>query len=80
MNDNGEAYVGHMEKSGNCSSYNLKNLINEPARFKNMENPGCIDLVLTNKFSSFQQSSVMETDLSDFHRLTITIMNTNIQK
>ena len=52
----------------------MKNLINEPTCFKNMDNPSCIDLVLTDK------SSVIQTGLSDFHRLTITIMNTNLQK
>ena len=59
-----------------CSSYNLKYLINEPTCFKDMDNPSCIDLVLTNKSRSFQKSSLM----SDFHRLTMTIMNTNFQK
>ena len=63
-----------------CSSDNLKNLINEPTCFKNMDNPSCIDLALTNKSRSFQKSSVIETGLSDFHRLTMTIMNTNFQK
>ena len=63
-----------------CSSYNLKNLINEPTCFKKMDNPSCIDLVLTNRSPSFQKSSVIKTGLSDFHRLTMTIMNTNFQK
>ena len=46
-----------------CSSYNLKNLINEPTCFKNLDNPSCIDLVLTDKSSM--------TGLSDIHRLTM---------
>ena len=62
-----------------CSSYNLKNLINEPTCFKNMENPSCIDLVFTNKSRSFQQSPVMETGLSDFYNDN-PIVNTNFQK
>ena len=49
-----------------CSSYNLKNLINDPTCFKKMDNPSCIDLVLTNKSRSFQKSSVIKTGLSEF--------------
>ena len=36
-----------------CIIYNLKHLINEPTCFKNMDNPSCIDLILTNKNRSF---------------------------
>ena len=30
-----------------CATYNLKNLIKEPTCFKSLENPTCIDLILT---------------------------------
>ena len=63
-----------------CSLHNLKNLIKSPTCFKNPDNPICIDLVLTNKHRSFQNTSVIETGLSDFHRLTITVMRVNFQK
>ena len=29
-----------------CSTYNLKNLVDEPTCFKNVDNPSCIDLIL----------------------------------
>ena len=32
-----------------CSTYNLKNLVKELTCFKNVENPSCVDLILTNK-------------------------------
>ena len=32
-----------------CTTYNFKNLVKEPACFKNADNPNCIDLILTNK-------------------------------
>ena len=63
-----------------CSLYNLKNLIKSPTCFKNPDNLTCIDLILTNKHRSFQNTSVIETGLSDFHRLTITLMRVNFQK
>ena len=48
-----------------CRSYNLKNLMKQPTCFKNLENPTCIDHVLTNHPKSFHLSSVFETGLSD---------------
>ena len=62
------------------SVYNLKNLVKKPTCYKNIDNPSCIDLILTNKSRSFIKTSVIETGLSDFHRLTLTIMNTTFQK
>ena len=63
-----------------CTTYNLKNLVKEPTCFKTINNPCCIDLILTNKSLSFQNTKVIETGLSDFHRLTITTMKCNFQK
>ena len=50
-----------------CTSYNLKNLVKKPACFKNIDNPSCIDLILTNKPLSFPNTMAIETGLSDFH-------------
>ena len=50
-----------------CQMYNLKNVINMPSCFKNPSNLSCIDLMLTN-------SLAIETGLSDFHRMTVTLM------
>ena len=51
-----------------CASYNLKNLIKQPTCFKNPDNP---DHILTNLPKSFYSSSVYETGLSYFHKLTL---------
>ena len=56
------------------SVHNLKSLIKQKTCFKNPENPARIDLILTNSPRSFQNSSVFETGLSDFHKLTITVV------
>ena len=53
--------------------YNLKNLINMPTCFKNLSNPSSIDLMLTNHPRSFQNSLSIDTCLSDFHRMTVTV-------
>ena len=61
-------------------TYDLCNLIKEPTCFKNMENPSCIDLILTNKPRRFQNCTVIETGLSDHHKLTVTVMKSFFQK
>ena len=50
----------------------LSSLTDKPAIYKNFDKPTCINLVLTNKPSYFQHSTVFETGLSDFHLLTVT--------
>ena len=56
------------------SSLDLRNLITDPTCFKNIENPSCIALIITNRPKSFQHSRVIETGISDFHKLTITVI------
>ena len=58
-----------------CNLYLLKNLIKKPTCFKNPENPKTIDLILTNRPRSFCNSDTLETGLSDFHKLTVTVLN-----
>ena len=57
-----------------CKSYNLKSIIKQPTCFKNPEKPSCIDLILTNRPKSFQSTCVVETGLSDFHRMTVSVL------
>ena len=42
-------------------------MINKPTCYKNPEKPSCVDLILTNCTRSFQNSCVIETELSDFN-------------
>ena len=63
-----------------CNSYSLYSLIKQPTCFKNPENPSCIDLILANKPRSFQSTCVIETGLSDFHRMTVTILKSHFRK
>ena len=51
-----------------CASYNLKNLKKQSTCFKNLENPKC-----------FHSSSVYETGLSDFHKLTLTVFHIKLK-
>ena len=54
--------------------YIAKKLSKTKTCFKNPENPSCIDLILINSPRSFQNSNVFETGLSDFHKLTTTVL------
>ena len=60
--------------------YSLHSLIKQPTCFKNPENPSCIDLILTNKSRSFQSKCVIETGLSDFHRMKISVLKMYFRK
>ena len=42
--------------------------------FKNPLKPSCIDLIITNRTKSSQNSVTVETGLSDFHEMTLTVM------
>ena len=63
-----------------CATYNFKNLVKEHTCYKNADNPSCIDLILTNKHSYFQMPTVIETGLSDFHKLTVTTLKSSYLK
>ena len=66
--------------AGFCDTYDLRSLIMGPKCYKNSENPNCIDLILTNRSFSFQNSCVFETGLSDFRKMTVTIMKASLQR
>ena len=57
-----------------CEIYNLKKIIREKTCFKNPNNPSCIDLIITNRPTSFQNSMVIEKGLSAFHKMCVTVM------
>ena len=55
-------------------------MINKPTCYKNPYKPTCIDLILTNCPGYFQNSCVIETRLSGFHKMIVTVMKTTYQK
>ena len=46
----------------------------------NLEKLSCMDLTLTNCPRSFQNSCAIETGLSDFHKLVVTVIKTTYKK
>ena len=70
----------HVYSKPNCMcSFDLDSLIGSPACCKSV-NPTCISLVLINKKNRFMKSATFETDLSDHHKLTTTILRTAMSK
>ena len=63
-----------------CEIYSLENLIKEPTCYKSVNNPSSIDIMLTNKKLSFQNSMTVETGLSDFHKMTVTVLKRHFKK
>ena len=60
--------------------FSAKNLVKDKTCFKNLDNPSCIDLFLTNSSQSFQNTTTVSTGLSDFHKMTVTVMKTTFPK
>ena len=63
-----------------CNVYNLESLSNTPTCFKNPKNPSCIDLLLTNSKNNFDKTLVLESGLSDFHKLAVSILKSYFKK
>ena len=57
-----------------CEIYNLKHLTKVKTFFKSPAKPTCIDLIVTNRPKCFQDTMVIETGLSDFHKMSATVM------
>ena len=57
-----------------CNIFGLKSLKKDEICYKNPENSGNIYLILTNNPRGFQNSCVIETGITDFHRMVVTVM------
>ena len=60
--------------------HDLENLVKENTCFMSVENPSCIDLMLTNSNMSFQNTTTVFSGLSDFHKLELTVLKINFTK
>ena len=57
-----------------CQIYGCKNILKDKTYFKNPINLTCTDLIITNIPKSFQEPEVIETGLSDFHKMSLTVL------
>ena len=63
-----------------CENYNLRSLVKEPTYFKHLENFSFIDLILTSKKWSFIKTGVVETALSNYHKLVAKVIKMHFPK
>ena len=63
-----------------CKMYKFKSLIKQLTCYKDRDKPSCIDFILTNVPRMFQSTCVIETGLSDFHLMTVTVMRKTLKK
>ena len=62
-----------------CDMFNLTNLVDSETCVTN-SHKSTIDLILTNKTSSFQKTLATETGLSDFHKLVSTFLKSRYSR
>ena len=74
------AGMEHVALKDFCNSCSLASLINKSACWKNPSKRSCINLILTNRAKYFQNLNMIETGLSDFHKMVGTIMKTTFRK
>ena len=60
--------------------HELYNLVKEKTCFKNIQNPSCIDLLLTNKVYAFQQTIVICTGLCNCQKLLLIVLKTAVPR
>ena len=63
-----------------CEIHSCRNLIKDNTCFKNPLKLPCIDLIITNRRKSFQNSVTVQTGLSDFHKMTLIVINVFYKK
>ena len=63
-----------------CNQYKLNSPNKVPTCFKNVKKLSCVDLFLTNNSKCFEDSLTLETGLSDFQKLIVTIMKTKHER
>ena len=61
-------------------NYGLKNIVNAPTCFKNPNSPTCLDLIITNRKDRFHDTTLIETCLSDHHKMIVTCIKRYIKK
>ena len=63
-----------------CESYNITKLIKQRTWYKNLKNPTLTYHILTNHTKCFHLSSIYETGLFDFDKLTLTVLKVSQTK
>ena len=60
--------------------YNFKNLTKGSTCFKNPNKLSCIGFISTNRKKQFMPCALIETGISDFHKMTVTVLRSHFRK
>ena len=74
-----EKAIGMTKLSEFCDIFDLVNLITG-STCETLNSSTCLDVILTNKKRTFKNSGIIETGISDLHKMTITTMRVNYQR
>ena len=55
-------------------------IVKEPTLFKSLSNPSCIDLVILNSSSNFQNTKPISTGLSDFCKMIVSVLKHTVHR
>ena len=72
--------IGKTSMNAFCKRYSLSSLIKEPTCYKNSANQSSVNLILTISPRNLQNSSVVETGPSDFHKMIVAVLKTTFQR
>ena len=67
------AQIGETYLDTFLCQHELKNVNKNPTSYKNSENPSCIYFILTNNPRRFFKTNTFFTELSDFHKLVLSV-------
>ena len=59
---------------------NSANIVKDKTYFKNLDNPTCTDLFITNRPRCFKNTTAFSTGLSDFLKIAFTVLKTSFSK
>ena len=62
-----------------CQIRNLKNLLDKLICYINPTNPSRVNLIITNKYRSFQNSCTFKTVLSKFHKMSLKVLKSSFK-
>ena len=74
--------INHLESIGKQLNFYVKSMkiLYLDMSLKVLRSLHAFDLILRNRPSCFQNSTILDIVISDFHKLTITMMKTNFRK
>ena len=72
--------IGYFNVPNFCDIYSFKYPIKEPTHYEYSMNVKCIDFMLTDRLRCFQSICEIEKRMSDFYKITATVLKSYVKK